>query len=87
MTEDEIVGWHHRLNVHEFEQASGDGEGQGSLACCSPGGRKQSDTTDQLDSGLLSPACHSTGIVQCGPLSDCLLSLGDMHSSFLHVSF
>ena len=36
MTEDEMVGWHHRLNGHEFEQAPGDGEGQGSLACCSP---------------------------------------------------
>ena len=35
-TEDEMVGWHHRLNGHEFEQAPGDGEGQGSLACCSP---------------------------------------------------
>ena len=37
MTEDKITGWHHRLNGHEFEQASGDGEGQGSLACCSHG--------------------------------------------------
>ena len=36
MTEDEMVGWHHRLDGHEFEQAPGDGEGQGSLACCSP---------------------------------------------------
>ena len=36
MTEDEMVGWHHRLNGPEFEQALGDGEGQGSLACCSP---------------------------------------------------
>ena len=36
MTEDEMVGWHHRLNGYEFEQALGDGEGQGSLACCSP---------------------------------------------------
>ena len=35
-TEDEIVGWHHRFNGHEFEQVPGDGEGQGSLACCSP---------------------------------------------------
>ena len=35
-TEDEMVRWHHRLNGHEFEQAVGDGEGQGSLACCSP---------------------------------------------------
>ena len=34
MTEDEMVGWHHRLNRHEFEQAPGDGEGQGSLVCC-----------------------------------------------------
>jgi len=35
-TEDEMVGWHHQLNTHEFEQAPGDGEGQGSLAYCSP---------------------------------------------------
>ena len=40
MTEAEIVGWHHRLNGHEFEQAQGDGEEQGILACCSPLGRK-----------------------------------------------
>ena len=45
-TEDEMVGWHHRLNGHEFEQASGIGDGQGSLACCSPWGRKESDTTE-----------------------------------------
>ena len=36
MTEDEMDGWHHQLNGHEFEQTPGDGEGQGSLACCSP---------------------------------------------------
>ena len=40
MTEDEIVGWHHQFNGHKFEQALGDGEGQGSLACCSPWGHK-----------------------------------------------
>ena len=45
-TEDEMVGWHHRLNGHEFEQALGNGEGQGSLACCSPWGCKESDTTE-----------------------------------------
>ena len=45
MTEDKMVGWHHRLNGHEFEQALGDGEGQGSLACCSPWGRRESDMT------------------------------------------
>ena len=43
--EDEMVGWHHWLNGHEFEQAPGDSEGQGSLACCSPWGCKKSDTT------------------------------------------
>ena len=44
-----MVGWHHQLNGHEFEQALGDGGGQGSLACCSPWGRKESDTTEQLN--------------------------------------
>ena len=43
MIEDEMVRWHYQLNGHEFEQAPGDGEGQGSLACCSPWGRKESD--------------------------------------------
>ena len=43
--EDEMVGWHHQLNGQEFEQASGDGEGQGSLVCCSPWGHKESDMT------------------------------------------
>ena len=43
MTEDEMVGWHHRLNGHEFAQTPGDGEGQGSLACCSPWGHKELD--------------------------------------------
>ena len=46
-TEDEMVGWHHQLNGHEFEEALGDGKGQGSLACCNPWGCKVSDTTEQ----------------------------------------
>ena len=46
MTEDKMVRWHHQLNRHECEQALGDGEGQGSLACCSPWGCKESDMTD-----------------------------------------
>ena len=46
MTEDEMVGWHHLLNGHEFEQALGVGDGQGSLVCGSPRGRKESDTTE-----------------------------------------
>jgi len=44
MTEDEMVGWHHRLNGHEFEQTLGDGERQGNLACCRSWGGKESDT-------------------------------------------
>ena len=47
MTEDEMVGWHHRLNGHEFEQALGVGDGQGGLVCCSPWSRKESHTTEQ----------------------------------------
>ena len=49
MTKDEMIGWHHQLNGHEFEQALGDGEGQGSLVCCSPWGHKESDMTVQLN--------------------------------------
>ena len=49
MTEDEMVGCHHRLNGHDFEQALGDGKGQGSLGCCSSWGRKELDTTERLD--------------------------------------
>ena len=49
MTEDEMVGWHHRLDGHEFEQALGVGDGQGSLACSSPGGCKELDTTERLN--------------------------------------
>ena len=47
MIEDETVGWHYRLNGHEFEQALGDGEGQRSLACCTPWGLKELDMTEQ----------------------------------------
>ena len=49
MTEDEMVGWHHQLNGHEFEYTLGVGDGQGGLACCSPWGRKELDTTEQLN--------------------------------------
>ena len=49
MTEDEKVEWHHQLNGHEFEQAPEVGDGQVSLVCCSPRGRKESDRTEQLD--------------------------------------
>jgi len=49
ITEDEMIGWHHQLDEHEFEQAPGDGYGQGSLMCCSPWGRKESEMTEQLN--------------------------------------
>ena len=50
MTENEMVGWHHRLNRHEFQQTLGNTEGQGSLECCSPWGHKESDRSEQLNS-------------------------------------
>ena len=46
MTEDELFGLHHQLNGHDFEQALGVGDGQEILSCCSPWGRKESDTTE-----------------------------------------
>ena len=51
-TEDEMVGWHHRLNEPESEQTMGDSEGQRSLVCCSPSGCKESDTTKQLNNNF-----------------------------------
>ena len=52
-TENEMVGWHHQLDGHEFEQTSGVGDGQGSLPCCNPWGRKESDRAQQLKWTLL----------------------------------
>ena len=49
MTEDEMVGWHHRLDGHEFEQTLGVGDRQGNLACCSPWDHKEWDTSEQLN--------------------------------------
>ena len=47
-----MVGWHHRLNGHEFEQALGDSEGGGSLVCCSPWGRKELDRAERLKNNV-----------------------------------
>ena len=47
MTDDEMAGWHHQLDGHEFEQALGVGDGQGRLVCCSPRGYKESDMSEQ----------------------------------------
>ena len=64
MTEDEMVGWHHRLNGHEFEQTPGVSEAQGSLACCSPWGRKELDTTESLkNNSNPHKAIHDAGLM------------------------
>ena len=49
MTEDEMVGWHHQLDGHEFQQAPGVGDSQGSLGCCSPWGHRELETTERLN--------------------------------------
>ena len=49
MTKDEMVGWYHRLNGHEFEEALCVGDGQGSMLCCSPGSHKELKMTEQLN--------------------------------------
>ena len=56
MTEDGMVGWHHQLNEHEFKYDLGVGDGQGSLACCSPWGHKESDMTGQMNNKFKSNA-------------------------------
>ena len=53
MTKDEVVGWHHCLNGHECEQTPGDGEGHGSLVCCSPWGLKESGMSVQLNNNII----------------------------------
>ena len=64
MTEEEMAGWHHGLNGRDFEQAPGDGKGQGNLVCCSPWGCKELDTTEQLNNNNVQ--CVST----CAVMSD-----------------
>ena len=56
-----MVGWHHRFYGHEFQQALGDGGGQGRLVCCSPWSRKESDTAEQLNSNIDRNFCTSQG--------------------------
>ena len=58
VTEDEMVGWHHRLNGHEFEQTLGDSGGHGNLACCSPWGCKELDTTENDNNSSSRSTCH-----------------------------
>ena len=64
MTEDEMVEWHHRLNRHEFEAALGVGDGQGSLACCSPWDRKELDRTERLNLEVYSRMSFYSSLIQ-----------------------
>ena len=72
MTEDEMVGWHHRPKGHEFEQALGDGDVQGGLACCSPRGHKELDTTEQLNSKKVAENLTDTYFSNAGAETRCL---------------
>ena len=67
-TEDKMVGWHHRLNGHEFEQTLGDGEGQESLTCCSPWGHRESDMTDCWNSNNSHSETSSSAAVVLGDI-------------------
>ena len=78
MTEDEMVGWDHRLNRHEFEQAPGDGKGQGGLAYCSPWGRKELDMTEQLNT----PKCYSKQSIALLLLFILFFNIGRFYSFF-----
>ena len=70
-----MVGWHHRLNGHEFEQAPGDGEGQGGLACCSLRSAKESDTTEQPNNNKYLETLPHFCVYKC-PVAVCLLTTG-----------
>ena len=70
MTEDELVGWHHRLNGHEFEQTQGDSEGQESLTGCSSWGHKELGTTQQLNKDIMKSMTNKT-------VSNCRYSPGE----------
>ena len=65
MTEDEMVGWHHRLHGHEFEWTLGVGDGQGGLACCGPWGHRESDTTERLSDSLHNHPVKSIVFLSC----------------------
>ena len=79
-----MVGWHHRLSGHEFEQTLGVGDGQGSLACCIPWGRKELDTTEQLNTAHYEVCTGLTQIWHQSPVCFCenyLTSLGQFSPS------
>ena len=80
--EDEMVGWHHRLDRHEFEQAPGVSNGQESLACCSPWGRKESDTTGHLN-WTVGSSCSPRDSQESSPTPQ-FKSISSSVLSFLH---
>ena len=82
--EDEVVGWHYRLNGHEFEQTPGDGEGQGSLVCCSSWGHKEWDTTYRLNNNFSTHGeMQESGLIKTIPLI-CTLTIWGQYPAFLH---
>ena len=82
MTEDEMVGWHHWLNGHEFEWTPGVGDGQGGLACCSPWGRRESGMTEGLKWTVRSKMGHAS-LLSSSSLVLCLSTLAFDSSTFL----
>ena len=82
--EDEMVGWHYRLNGHEFEQTPGDSEGQGSLVCCSSWGHKNWDTTYWLINNFSTHGeMQESGLIKTVPLI-CTLNIWGQYPAFLH---
>ena len=90
MTEDEMVGWHHRLDGHEFEQAPGVGDGQGGPACCNPRGHKESDTTEQMNrtvpSAVQSAAVNASRSLLTPPTCECVCVPSHFSCGHLWVS-
>ena len=90
-TEDEMAGWHHWLNGHEFEQTPGDGEGQGGLACCSPWDHIGSDTTEQLSNNKVvlvaeNPPANAGNVREAGSIPGLGRSSGGGHGNPLQYS-
>ena len=71
----EMAGWCYRLNGHEFEQALGNSKGQGCLACCSPQGRKELDTTEKLNNRQLTGTAMRCGFIYSSTVENTFLSL------------